>query len=190
MVADQLREYALTHAVTPAPRIDSCGLHAEPGQPLLDSIRRGLRSRKRHVPEHRSRPFRLSDLRSARLVITFEEEQRRAVVSQKPSLVPRTFTLREIVRLSSSPLWQEEWNGTRDVAARLHALRPLVEAGDDNTPDPANSRRWGAMKVLDGLLADVAKAAPVLLAPSAPSAHRAPEAPGPETDQSVGESPP
>jgi len=173
VVAELFRRYAADHQIRPRPRIDSSGLYAEPGQPVLESIQRLLRSRKLEIPPHSSRPFRVDDVGSARFVITFEQEHRRTIVAQRPDLVPRTFTLREIVRLSQSPHWKQEWNGGPDVAARLHAIRPLVEASDDDTPDPATARRRAAGKVLDSLVEDVARVAPVLLGPTGQPAEPA-----------------
>ncbi len=165
VAAELLRQYALEHGIEPPPVLVSSGIHALRGQVLLTAMQAALKRRKRPPLEHRSRPFSLSDANAARLVITFEREFTRSVVSQNPALVPRTFTLREIVRLTSSDRWNTAWNGSADLGMRLHAIRPLVEPGDDDTPDPIGGGRRLARRVLDGLVADVARAAPVLLGP-------------------------
>ena len=163
IAADLLRQYALEQHIRPLPVLVSSGIHALRGQTLLTTMQAALKRQKRPYLEHRSKPFSLSDADAARLVITFEREFTRNVVSQNPALVPRTFTLREIVRLTSSDRWNTAWNGSADLGMRLHAIRPLVEPGDDDTPDPIGGGRRLARRVLDGLVADVALAAPVLL---------------------------
>ena len=174
IAAELLRQYAREHRIVPPPVLFSSGLHALRGQPLLSSMQGALKRRKRSQIEHRSRPFSLRDAEAARLVVTFERELTRTVVSQNPTLVPRTFTLREIVRLTRSDRWDAAWNGSADLGLRLHAIRPLVEPGDDDTPDPVGGGRWIARRVLDGLVADVAAAAPILLGPGHSASPDAP----------------
>jgi protein-tyrosine-phosphatase len=163
VAAALFRQYADDQHLDPKPVITSSGLYALRGQSLLSSMQAALTRKKRDELDHRSKPFSLHDADTASLVITFERELTRAVVSQNPALVPRTFTLREIVRLTKSSRWNPAWNGAPDVAARLHVLRPLVEPGDDDTPDPATGGRRIARRVLDSLVDDVALVAPVVL---------------------------
>ncbi len=165
VVAELLRQYAAAHDLKPQPRIWSRGLYAAPGLPLLPSMQRALASRRLVVPDHSSRRLGPDEAAQARLVVTFELEDKRTVVAQRPALVSRTYTLRELVRLVQSPLWRSDWNGSPDVTARLHALRPLVEPGHDDTPDPAGLSRWRVRRLLDGLVRDVETVAPALLGP-------------------------
>lgn len=169
-----LAHYAVEHELVPMPVITSSGLYAQKGQPLLTSMGDAVRRKGYEVSEHRSRVFSLRDASAARIVITFEQELTRNILAQGPTLVRHTFTLREIVRLSASPDWDAAWNGLPDVAARLHALRPLVEPGDDDTPDPVGGRRRVARSVFDGLERDVEIVAPVVLGPHQSGALDAP----------------
>lgn len=176
IAAALFRQYADEHQLDPRPVIASSGLYALRGQPLLSSMQAALERKKRDVPDHRSRLFSLREANDAQLVITFERELTRSVVARNPALVPLTFTLREIVRLAGSNRWDAASNGLPDVAAKLHAIRPLVEPGDDDTPDPVSGGRWMSRRVLDSLVEDVALAAAVLLGPG-PSHSEEPEAP-------------
>jgi protein-tyrosine-phosphatase len=176
IAVDLFRQYAEEQGFAPPPVITSSGLYALRGQPLLSSMQSALKRRNRDELDHRSKPFSLRDANAARLVITFEREFTRGVASQNPALVPRTFTLREIVRLTKSGRWDPAWNGSRDVAARLHAIRPLVEPGDDDTPDPVSGKRWVARRVLDSLIRDVALVAPVVFG-EGPGHSEVPDAP-------------
>jgi protein-tyrosine-phosphatase len=163
IAVELLRQNDAEQRITPPPTITRSGVNALRGQALLSSMQDALKRKHRPEIDHRSRPFSLRDANGARLVITFERELVRTIVNQNPALVPRTFTLGEIVRLSSSPRWEREWNGSADIGARLHALRPLVEPGDDDTPDPVSGRRRVSRKVLDMLVRDIGVVAPVLL---------------------------
>lgn len=166
VVAELLRQYADQHGVQPPPTIVSCGLEAREGEPLLPSVSRVLRRRRLALADHVSRPFAVADAGEATLIITFERALTRAIVARRPHAVPRTFTLRELSRLVRSPLWRSEWNGAPDVVERLHALRPMVEAGDDDTPDPVGERRRATRRLVDGMVKDVATVAPALFGPA------------------------
>ncbi len=166
VVAELLRKYADAHDIRPRPTITSAGLHAEPGLGVLPSMKRALSSRNLSVPGHTSRRFRIEEADRADLVITFTRADERAIVVQRPALVPRTFTLRELVRLVASPHWRPDWSGHPDVAARLHELRPLVEPADDDTPDPADLSRWRLRRMLDDMVRDVRTVAPAVLGAS------------------------
>lgn len=163
VVAELLRRYADAHDVRPRPTISSGGLEAVPGLGLLPSMKRALASRNLSVPGHTSRPFRIEEAEAARLVITFSHADKKKVVARRPALVPRTYTLRELVRLVRSPHWRPDWSGLPDVAVRLHGLRPLVEPGDDDTPDPAELSRWRVRRLLDDMTQDVVAVAPAVL---------------------------
>lgn len=163
LAAHLLRAWADEHGVRPRPRIASSGLYAEPGQPLLPDAREFLReTRAVDDSTHQSRVLEVAEARSAGLVVTFERALLRSIIARDPALATRTFTLREVVRLTSSPLW-ESGHDARDLAAHLVWLRPRVAPGDDDSPDPAGASRRTAHRLLESLAADVATAAPVLL---------------------------
>lgn len=162
LVAQILTEWAAERAGG-SPYISSCGLHATPGASLLPVAGRVLAAHGWEIPVHRARRFELAEARTARIVITFERELLKGIVRRDPALLPRCFTLREVGRLAGSPLWEDTWNGTRDVAIRLHRLRPRVAAGDDDSPDPVGARRRAARLALEGVLTDTLEVAPVLL---------------------------
>lgn len=162
LAAQVLETWAATHG-RDTPVVLTSGLYAVPGGSLLGSVGWVLTAHGWQVREHRSRTFRLDEARAARTVVTFERDLLKGILRLDPSLLASCFTLREVVRLTSSPLWQREWNGTAEVAARLHRLRPRVPAGDDETPDPAALRRRAARHVLEEVVADSLAVAPVLL---------------------------
>lgn len=163
VVAEVLRQYAAEHHLTSV-QVCSSGLDARDGEPLLPSMRRALGRRTRlDLDGHESRAFRVDEVSAADLVITFEGTLRRAILARRPSAVPRTFTLKELVRLSTSGHWRPEWNGTPDVAARLHRIRPLVEPGDDESRDPVEAGRRATRHLLDDLVRDAQRVAPTVL---------------------------
>ncbi|QZY29801.1 hypothetical protein [Nocardioides coralli] len=161
LAAHLLRRWADQHGVEPRPRIASSGVYAGVGEPLLDSVHQFLEQRGVDGLTHASRPFDTDEAVAAGLVVTFERALLRAVVARDPALVGHTFTLREVIRLTSSPLFGE--SPGEDLAARLQWLRPRVSPGDDDTPDPAQVSRRGARRLLEELASDVERVAPVLL---------------------------
>ena len=163
VAAHLLRTYAREHKLRPLPVVASSGLFADANQPLLPGVERVLAARGHEAPDHLSRRFRIEEARAATLVITFEREFVRSIVTQEAALGGRTFTLRELRRLVTSPLWDAAWNGGPELAARLHRLRPRVAAGDDDTPDPAGARGRAARRVLASVVQDTIALAPVLL---------------------------
>ena len=167
LAAALLRRYAETHDGVAPPHVLSSGVDARDGEPLLPSVGNAAGRHGVSLEEHLSRRFRVEDVASADLVITFERALRQAIVAQRPSSVPRTFTLRELVRLVRSRHWRPEWNGTPDVAVRLHALRPLVEPGEDDSRDPVGANRRTTRQLVDELVRDVEGVAPALLGPRA-----------------------
>lgn len=145
------------------PRILHSGLFARVGEPLLPDTETLLREHGLETGRHAARPFRLAEARAASLVITFERQLLRLVVEQDPALLGRTYTLREVLRLTRSGLWDEAWNGGPDLARQLNRLRPRVPAGDDDIRDPAGMRPRAARYLLERVVADATEAAPVLL---------------------------
>jgi protein-tyrosine-phosphatase len=149
----------------PATQILSSGLFANQGEPLLPEAERTLRAHGLETDDHAARPFSLAEARASRLVLTFERQQLRRVVEQDPALLGRTFTLRELLRLARSRLWEESWNGGPDLAHRLNQLRPRVAAGDDDIGDPAAVRSRASRHLLERVVTDTTAAAPVILGP-------------------------
>lgn len=163
VAAHLLRTYATDHKLSPPLVVASSGLFAVADQPLLPEVERALAARGHEAPDHLSRRFQLTEARAAALVITFERELVRKIAVQEVALAARTFTLRELRRLVTSPLWDDAWNGGPDLAARLNKLRPRVTAGEDDTPDPGGVRGRAARRLLASVVEDTIALAPVLL---------------------------
>lgn len=163
LAARVLESRAAEFGVRTRPQILSSGLLASAGQPLLPDAERTLRAHGLEVGAHTSRPFQLAEARAAFLVITFERQLLRLVVEQDPALLGRTYTLREVLRLTRSRLWNEAWNGAPDLARQLNRLRPRVAAGDDDIRDPAGVGSRASRHLLERVVADTTEAAPVLL---------------------------
>lgn len=158
-----LKSWIASHGIAPDPGIVSSGLSAYAGQPLFPDAAKAMKGLGVDAGQHSSHPFDLAQARVAALVITFERKLMRRIVAQDPGLLSRCYTLRELIRLAGSPLWNESWNGTPDLADRLHRLRPRVEAGDDDSPDPAGLRPRFRRRHLQQLITDATAAAPVIL---------------------------
>jgi protein-tyrosine phosphatase len=131
--------------------VHSAGIAADPGLDLLPSMRKVMLRRGMKVPEHRARRLDAREALGSQLVITMTEQQRRAVTRSGPSLVPRCYTLLELVRLVRSPHWCDEWNGRDDVVERLNRTRALAAPPDrpEDVPDPSQGGTRLARSVLD-----------------------------------------
>lgn len=163
MAAHLLRAWAEEHRVRPRPHITSSGVFAETGRPLLPEVHEFLLEHGVDDSTHESRPFDLDEARSAGMVVTFDRALLRAIAERAPALISRTFTLREVIRLTSSSRWEESRHDARDLPARLQWLRPRVAPGDDDTPDPVRFPHRAVRRLLEALVVDVQAAAPVLL---------------------------
>ncbi len=155
-------------------RVSSAGLSAGEWRGLRSEMADALAARGLDVKGHRARPLDVDEVGDSRLIVTLTEEQRRAVGRLDPAAVGRCFTLREIVRLVSSPAWRPEWNGNWDadgtVVQHLHAVRSLVPArgGPEDVADPAPGGRRRARTVLSEITAAVNRIATPLFGEPAP----------------------
>jgi protein-tyrosine-phosphatase len=162
LAARLLAAFAEEHRLQPAPRIQSSGLYARAGEPLLPVVAHSLR-RMGYDTLHTSRPFRLPEAQRATLVVTFERDLLEGIVRRDPRLLDKTYTMQEIMRLTSGPLWDPEWNGRADIAARLQQMRPRTAAGDDETPDPASGGRRASRRAVELVIGSTRRVAPTLL---------------------------
>ena len=133
--------------------VDSAGLRAQPGEPLLPSVDRVVQSLGLGLNGHRARPLELTGAERPSLVLTMTEGQRHEVLRIQPRLLDRTFTVREVVRLIASPSWDARWEGTPEVVHHLHHLRPVVARarGPEDVADPATGGRRLAASVVSEL---------------------------------------
>jgi len=150
VMAQLLRREAALRGLDGEVCIDSAGLQAQPGEPLLPTVQRVVGSLDLGLTEHRSRVLELDRAERPSLVLTMTEAQRHAVLRMQPRLLDRTFTVREVLRLLGSPLWDEQWDGTADVVHHLHRLRPLVPraSSPEDVADPATGGRRLAVSVV------------------------------------------
>jgi protein-tyrosine phosphatase len=150
VMAELLRREAALRGLEARVDIESAGLQAQPGEPLLPSVGRAVEPITVALREHRSRSLDLDSGERPSLVLTMTEAQRHAVLRLQPRLLDRTFTVREVLRLLASPLWDEQWAGTADVVHHLHRLRPLVPraSSPEDVADPADGGRRLAVTVV------------------------------------------
>jgi protein-tyrosine phosphatase len=176
VMAALLRREAAVRGLDRQVTIDSAGLRAQPGEPLLPTVERVVGSLFLGLEEHRSRPVQLDQGVRPGLVLTMTEAQRHAVLRMQPRLLDRTFTLREVLRLLASAQWDRQWEGTRDVVHHLHRLRPLVPGASspEDVVDPATGGRRLAVSVVGELQRSAPPLASALWGP-------VPSAPGPQT---------
>lgn len=141
----------------------SSGIYADPGHPVFPAMSRALETLHEDVPITTSRRFddeALDDIGG--LIVTFERRLQAAILERRPELVSRCFTLREIIRLSAHPGWDAGVAGTPDLVPALHRRRPIVPAGNDDTPDPAGLPDAQIVETVRLLREDAARAATVL----------------------------
>ena len=166
VLAALLRREARQRGLEGQVTVDEAGLEARPGEPLLPSVTRAVRSLELGLEEHRARVLASGPDRHD-VVVTMTEAQRRTLLRERRSELERTFTVREVVRLLSSARWDERWNGTSQVVAHLHRLRPLVPgaSGPEDVADPRAGGRRLASAVVDELRRCSARLATALWGP-------------------------
>jgi protein-tyrosine-phosphatase len=133
--------------------IRSAGVLAVPGSPVLSTMAAAVERCDLSLDGYLSRPLTAAEVESSRLVVTMTESHRHAVNRLQPTAVGRTYTLRELERLVSAPLWDPAWDGADDVDVRLRRIRPLVPMGarPEDILDPAGRRVEFAVAILDEL---------------------------------------
>lgn len=171
VMAELLRREAELRGLGGHVEIDSAGLRAEPGEPLLPSVERVVKSLALDLNAHRARPLELDSGERPGLVLTMTEAQRHTVLRLHPRLLDRTFTVRELLRLLESPQWDERWEGTPEVVHRLHHLRPLVPGASapEDVADPATGGRRLAASVVTELRRYAPRVAAALWGPRPPA---------------------
>lgn len=139
----------------------SAGVDAAEGMPLLTSMAGALTRRGMEPFPHASRLLTPARIQDVRLIITMTEEHRHRVNRMSSYAVPRTFTLKELDRLLSSPQWEQVRTPTGDTVGRLHAIRPLVPRATEpeDVADPASGRSRLAESVLEELVRLVGRVA-------------------------------
>jgi protein-tyrosine-phosphatase len=162
VMAGLLRREAAVRGLDGQVTIDSAGLRAPVGEPLLPSVERVVKPMELGLAEHRSRPLQLDQGVRPGLVLTMTEAHRHAVLRMQPRLLDRTFTLREVLRLLASPHWDHQWDGTRDVVHHLHRLRPVVPGASspEDVADPAT----GGRRLAAAVVGELQRSAPPLAA--------------------------
>jgi protein-tyrosine phosphatase len=134
--------------------IRSAGVHAEAGVPVLSTMAAALDRRGLELDDYRSRPLNPDEIEASRLVITMTEEHRRTVNRTVPQVVSRCYTLCEVDRLTSSPLWEAAWDGADDASERIRRVRPMVPRArhPEDIVDPAGHSVEMAVAVLGELV--------------------------------------
>ncbi|RKR86027.1 protein-tyrosine phosphatase [Micromonospora pisi] len=143
LLFQQLREEA------PGVPVSSAGTHAVPGYPMHPHAARLTAERGTDPELFRSRPLHADQLRTAGLILTATRSQRSTCVALAPSVLRRTFTMRQFARLASAAI-DQGWpapDGQRDPAGRLEravaaasraraGLQPPAQPEDDDLTDP------------------------------------------------------
>ncbi len=135
LAAAMLRR-TLDEAAAPAPlEVGSAGVSARPGRPAAPEVveiagRVGL-----DLSTHRARPVTAGLLAHSSLILTMTEAHRTALMRLLPSALPRTFTLREFVRLTlaggdrlGGAASAADAPALSAIAQQAHRARPLTTA--------------------------------------------------------------
>jgi protein-tyrosine phosphatase len=148
--------------------IRSAGVHAEAGEPVLSTMAEAVERHQLSLDGYLSRPLDAHEVAASRLVVTMTESHRQAVNRIDPTAVGRTYTLRELERLVSAPLWDPAWDGAADVHDRLRGIRPLVPKGDrpEDILDPAGRRIEIVLAILDELSERISRVGRHLFGPA------------------------
>ncbi|MGY1639800.1 hypothetical protein ACI782_01540 [Geodermatophilus sp. SYSU D00703] len=152
----------------------SAGTHALVGEPIDPLVAAALRSRGVDVTPTPARQLDRAALRGADLVVVMSAAQRSAVVAVDPAAVRRTFLLRQLARLLTTP-------GTTvpgaDPAERLRNLPALLAArrtarppaGGEDVEDPYGRDAAVADRVVAQIEAAVQGLLGALLSPAPPA---------------------
>jgi protein-tyrosine phosphatase len=123
----------LIAARMPGVQAVSAGTHAVSGHPMTAEMADLVRRAGVDPDGHRARQLTAEAVREATLVLTMTREHRSAVVTLVPSAVRRTFTLRELARLTSR-IDPRDVPG-RTVTERVAALTSLAATRRVPHPD-------------------------------------------------------
>ena len=121
-----------------APDISSAGTMGWSGSGADPNSVEAAAERGVDISDHVARELTTRDIASATLVLGMAGDHARAVVTQEPDAAPRTFTLKELVRLLDA---LPPASGG-DVASRVAAADALRASGfagnpaDEDVPDP------------------------------------------------------
>jgi protein-tyrosine phosphatase len=119
--------------------ISSAGLTFD-GRAATDEAIKAAAAYNVDITEHRSRVMNVDMLQNAHLVITMERMQAREAVVLGESLLPRAFTLKELVRRGEAAGARgadetiETWLGR--VGADRRPMELFGESADDDVADP------------------------------------------------------
>ncbi len=119
--------------------VTSAGTSATPGQEVPPLLVRELARRGVDVADHRSRQLSAEQVSAADLVLVATRAHRAVVVGAVPGALRRTFTLREMARLLTSPT-SPRWS----AAGALAAPHDGAPSTDDEDED-GEVARWAAL---------------------------------------------
>jgi protein-tyrosine phosphatase len=143
-------------------RVRSAGL-LEPGLPPPTATVAAMAARGLEVARHRSRTITAGELRAADLVLAMAREHVRHMVVTEPSVWPRTFTLKELLRRGPQAGPRMPGEPLAGWLARVHAGRErsalLGDSPEDDVADPVGGppRAYALTAAeLDRLLAELA----------------------------------
>lgn len=120
-----------------APLVSSAGTMGWSGSPADPNGVEAAAERGVDISDHRARELTPDDVQDATLILGMSGEHAREVVARDPTAAPRTFTLKELVRL----LEALPDDGAGDLAGRVAAadgLRSGGFAGNPNDEDVAD----------------------------------------------------
>jgi protein-tyrosine-phosphatase len=175
IAAGLLRRH-LTDAGLAHVRVRSAGVQPGSDAVSIEDVARIAEERGVDLTHHRSTAVTAELAARASLVLTMTEGQRSRVTRLEPGVTPRTFTLVELVRLTSTPDFAPAPT-CDDLARRAHLLRPLVAPAPapEDVPDPLGKGRRYLQAVVDDL-GRLCEQVAALIAVS-PSVTRDPSAP-------------
>ena len=165
-------------------RLDEAGVAAEvrsagyltEGRPVAALAGQALAEMGLDVGGHRSRRVAEDGLRWADLVLAMEREHVRRAVVAEPSVWPRTFTLRELVRRAERIGGRRPDEPLEGWLARAHEERTaaaLIDpAPQDDVADPMGGPRDGYARTADELARLVDDLVRLALAPSGGTVDR------------------
>lgn len=152
-------------------RVSSAGTHALVGEPIDHSSASALERLGIDPSGHDARQYEMWMAREAELVLTAERAHRDHVLTELPSALRRTFTMKEFARLARR-LERGEPANVLEQAARLRGVDGDVGDADD-IPDPFRAGVERAL-VIAREIAGCVRATMHVLCLDAPAAARRP----------------
>jgi protein-tyrosine phosphatase len=134
-IAEGLLRNALERRFGPrAPLVSSAGTQGWEGSPAMPESIEAAREREIDISGHVARRLSVRMVLDADLILAMADEHREVIVGASPRLGPKTFTLKELVRLLGALEGPDPQDDPDGLAGRVAAAETLRRSGFEGNP--------------------------------------------------------